>query len=184
MSTKDWIEKDYYKVLGVSKDATPRRSRRRTASWRETTTLIKTPATPQPNCASRRSPKPTTCCRIRLSARSTTRPAGCLEAAVSASRGAVVRRVTICRRPLPQCRRRSRRHLRRPVQRQSHHADHTVLHRRGPRRGSDVEGEVTVDFVQAIEGVTVGMQMVSDTACEACRHRRSGRDDSTCLPHL
>ena len=23
MSTKDWIEKDYYKVLGVAKDATP-----------------------------------------------------------------------------------------------------------------------------------------------------------------
>jgi molecular chaperone DnaJ len=40
---------------------------------------------------------------------------------------------------------------------------------RGPRRGSDVEGEVTVDFIQAIEGVTVGMQMISDTACEACR---------------
>ena len=40
---------------------------------------------------------------------------------------------------------------------------------RGPRRGSDVEGEVTVDFVQAIEGVTVGMQMISDAACEACR---------------
>jgi molecular chaperone DnaJ len=40
---------------------------------------------------------------------------------------------------------------------------------RGPRRGSDVEGEVTVDFVQAIEGVTVGMQMISDAACDACR---------------
>ncbi len=39
---------------------------------------------------------------------------------------------------------------------------------RGPRRGSDVEGEVTVDFVQAIEGVTVGMQMISDAACDAC----------------
>jgi molecular chaperone DnaJ len=39
---------------------------------------------------------------------------------------------------------------------------------RGPRRGSDVEGEVTVDFVQAIEGVTVGMQMVSDAACAEC----------------
>jgi molecular chaperone DnaJ len=39
---------------------------------------------------------------------------------------------------------------------------------RGPRRGSDVEGEVTVDFVQAIEGVTVGMQMVSDAACGEC----------------
>jgi molecular chaperone DnaJ len=39
---------------------------------------------------------------------------------------------------------------------------------RGPRRGSDVEGEVTVDFTQAIEGVTVGMQMVSDAPCVAC----------------
>jgi molecular chaperone DnaJ len=39
---------------------------------------------------------------------------------------------------------------------------------RGPRRGSDVEGEVTIDFVQAIEGVTVGMQMVSDAPCETC----------------
>ena len=39
---------------------------------------------------------------------------------------------------------------------------------RGPRRGSDVEGEVTVDFVDAIAGVTVGMQMVSDAPCEAC----------------
>ncbi|MFT4167147.1 MAG: molecular chaperone DnaJ [Microlunatus sp.] len=39
---------------------------------------------------------------------------------------------------------------------------------RGPRRGSDVEGEVTVDFVDAIEGVTVGMQMVSEAPCDAC----------------
>jgi molecular chaperone DnaJ len=40
---------------------------------------------------------------------------------------------------------------------------------RGPRRGSDVEGEVTVDFLDAIEGVTVSMQMISDAACDACR---------------
>src|SRR3954465_3071555 len=39
---------------------------------------------------------------------------------------------------------------------------------RGPRRGSDVEGEVTVDFVQAVEGTTVSMQMVSDAPCPAC----------------
>ena len=83
MSTKDWIEKDYYKVLGVSKDATLRRSRRLTASWRETTTRTRIPATLLPNSASRRSPKPTTCCRTRPSARSTTKPAGCLVAAVS-----------------------------------------------------------------------------------------------------
>ena len=39
---------------------------------------------------------------------------------------------------------------------------------RGPRRGSDVEGEVTVDFSDSINGVTVPMQMVSDAACDAC----------------
>ncbi|HEY5847793.1 MAG TPA: molecular chaperone DnaJ [Microlunatus sp.] len=39
---------------------------------------------------------------------------------------------------------------------------------RGPRRGSDVEGEVTVDFNDAIAGVTVGMQMVSDAPCATC----------------
>ena len=39
---------------------------------------------------------------------------------------------------------------------------------RGPRRGSDVEGEVTVDFTDSIQGVTVPMQMVSDAACDAC----------------
>lgn len=39
---------------------------------------------------------------------------------------------------------------------------------RGPRRGADVEGEVTITFEQAVEGTTVGVQMVSDTACAAC----------------
>ena len=40
---------------------------------------------------------------------------------------------------------------------------------RGPRRGSDVEGEVTIGFNQAVEGTTVGVQMASDDACPACR---------------
>ena len=40
---------------------------------------------------------------------------------------------------------------------------------RGPRRGSDVEGEVTIGFNQAVEGTTVGVQMTSDDACPACR---------------
>ena len=39
---------------------------------------------------------------------------------------------------------------------------------RGPRRGADVEGEVTIDFEQAVEGTTVGVQMVSEAACQAC----------------
>ncbi|CAI9401526.1 MULTISPECIES: molecular chaperone DnaJ [Aestuariimicrobium] len=40
---------------------------------------------------------------------------------------------------------------------------------RGPRRGADVEGEVTISFDEAIDGTTVGVQMVSEQACEACR---------------
>ena len=52
---------------------------------------------------------------------------------------------------------------------------------RGPRRGSDVEGEVTVDFVQAIEGVTVGMQMVSDAPCATC-HGTGARSGT--VPHV
>ena len=40
---------------------------------------------------------------------------------------------------------------------------------RGPRRGSDVEGEVTIGFNQAVEGTTVGVQMACDDACPACR---------------
>ncbi|MGJ6980293.1 molecular chaperone DnaJ [Aestuariimicrobium soli] len=40
---------------------------------------------------------------------------------------------------------------------------------RGPRRGADVEGEVTIAFNEAIDGTTVGVQMVSEQACEACR---------------
>ncbi len=40
---------------------------------------------------------------------------------------------------------------------------------RGPRRGSDIEGEVSVNFNDAVHGTTVGVQMVSEAACEACR---------------
>jgi molecular chaperone DnaJ len=40
---------------------------------------------------------------------------------------------------------------------------------RGPRRGSDIEGEVSINFTEAVNGVTVPIQMVSDTACSACR---------------
>ena len=39
---------------------------------------------------------------------------------------------------------------------------------RGPRRGQDIEGEATIDFTDAVSGVTVTMQTVSDEACAAC----------------
>ena len=40
---------------------------------------------------------------------------------------------------------------------------------RGPRRGADIEGEVKLAFEQAVEGTTVAMRTMSDEACSACR---------------
>ena len=58
---REWFEKDYYKVLGVSETAhRRRRSPRRTASWPASTTPTPTPATRRPRSASRRSRPPTT----------------------------------------------------------------------------------------------------------------------------
>ncbi len=37
------------------------------------------------------------------------------------------------------------------------------------RRGADVEGQVTIPFTEAVTGTTVGVSMVSDAPCEACR---------------
>ncbi|HVE25670.1 MAG TPA: molecular chaperone DnaJ [Sporichthya sp.] len=38
----------------------------------------------------------------------------------------------------------------------------------GARRGADVETSVTVDFFQAVEGVTVPLRLTSERACAAC----------------
>ena len=81
MSTKDFLEKDYYKALGVSKGATATRSRRRTASWPASTTPTPTRATRRPRSGSRRSPRRTTSCPTRSGARSTTRRGRCSAAA-------------------------------------------------------------------------------------------------------
>ncbi len=40
---------------------------------------------------------------------------------------------------------------------------------RAPRRGANVEGEVTITFEQAIEGATVGLRTISDAPCGQCR---------------
>lgn len=37
-----------------------------------------------------------------------------------------------------------------------------------PRRGADVETEASISFDQAIEGVTVSLRMTSDEACRSC----------------
>lgn len=40
---------------------------------------------------------------------------------------------------------------------------------RGPRRGADVEAKATLTFQQAVEGTTVSLRMPSDSPCTACR---------------
>ena len=40
--------------------------------------------------------------------------------------------------------------------------------RQAPRRGADVESEVTLDFEEAVEGVTVPIRMTSQAPCKAC----------------
>jgi len=51
------------------------------------------------------------------------------------------------------------------------------------RRGADVEGEVTIGFTEAFEGITVSIQMVSEAACEACRGTgaKAGTVPEVCL---
>lgn len=51
-----------------------------------------------------------------------------------------------------------------------------------PRRGADVEGEVSISFTDALGGVTVPLRMTSDTACPACSGTgaKSGTVPSVC----
>jgi len=53
-------------------------------------------------------------------------------------------------------------------------------HTAAPRRGADVESEVTLGFEQAVDGATVSLRMASEQPCPACRGT-GGRGGS--LPH-
>jgi len=52
----------------------------------------------------------------------------------------------------------------------------------GPRRGTDVETEVTLDFVDAVEGVTVPLRLSSEGPCPSCSGSgaRAGTSPRTC----
>ena len=53
---------------------------------------------------------------------------------------------------------------------------------RGPRRGADIEGEVTIDFADALAGAMVSMQTTSEVACDTCHGTgaRPGTQPTVC----
>jgi molecular chaperone DnaJ len=52
--------------------------------------------------------------------------------------------------------------------------------RRAPRRGADVESEVRISFVESVEGRTVPLRKTGEKPCSAC-HGTGGRDGE--MPH-
>jgi molecular chaperone DnaJ len=48
-------------------------------------------------------------------------------------------------------------------------AQRTRTHQARPRRGADVESTATIGFTDALDGVTVSLRLTSDTACPTCQ---------------
>ena len=198
MAQREWVEKDFYKELGVSSDASEKRSRGlpeaglRTASGRATRT------TRLPRSDSRRSRRPTASCPMRPSARNTTRPDGCSPAAASAgasTAGAAASAVatstgsppaptaasstsTTCSVPPG-----------RPVGPTS--ATSSVacsaagLQQRPsrPRRGNDLETESELSFLEATKGVEMPLRLTSAAPCTNCHGSgaRPGTSPRVCV---
>ena len=82
MAQREWVEKDFYKELGVSSDASAKEIKTGVPQAGVANCIRTRTRRRRPN-GSRRSPRRTACCPIRPSARSTTRPVGCSPAADS-----------------------------------------------------------------------------------------------------
>ena len=175
MSTKDWLEKDFYKVLGVSKTAEADEIKK---SYRKLARKYHPDSNAGDASAEAKFKEVSEAYDVvgdPRSARSTTRRAGCSAAAVSGCRVAAVRAAAF-------------------------NFDVGDLFNRGggsggggglgdilggmfggggrtttttstarPRRGADIETEATIEFAEAVNGVTVALRMTSDEPCKTCR---------------
>ena len=160
---REWFDKDYYAVLGVPKNASQMRSRRRIASSRNSITPTRTLATPRRRSASRRSPRPTTWSATRRSGPRTTAPARWARVGSAAGsraggspgagypgRGSASRPATsisrICWGACSVARR-------------------VAAVAPDQRRGADLETSVALSFEDAMAGVTVPVKLTGPAPC-------------------
>lgn len=165
MSTKDWIEKDYYKVLGVAKDAKPEEIKR---AFRKLARQYH----PDQNKANPEAEKKFKEISEANSVLSDPAKRKEYDEARSLFGGGGFRFPGAGQGAGP-----SMEDLFRNSTGDSGISDlfgnlfgGTTTRRtnRGPRRGADIEGEVTIDFADALAGSTVTMQTTSDAACPTC----------------
>lgn len=171
MSTKDWLEKDYYKVLGVSKDAKPEEIKK---SYRKLARTLHPDANPGNTDAERRFKEVSEAHDVLSDPKK--RKQYDEERSLFGGGGFRFPRGTgqnTAGSPFEDLFRQSQ------TSSDGSFGDmfgglfnqaggRVRSSGRGPRRGNDIEGQVTIGFSDAVNGVTVSMQMVSDSACDQC----------------
>ena len=164
MSPADWATKDFYQVLGVSKDASEAEIKK---AYRKLARANHPDSNPGDAKAEERFKSISEAYSVLSDA----------EKKQGVRRGAgAVRRRRLPPGRAARCRR-LRRHVRRRWRRCGGFSDlfggmfgggGGTRVRTTPRRGQDVETETSLTFEQAIDGLTVSLRLSSEEACPAC----------------
>ena len=165
---KDWLEKDFYAVLGVSKDATPDEIKK---SYRKLARELHPDENPGDKQAEERFKEVSEAYDVLsddASARSTTRRAPCspavasgpvaVVAAPAAGRPSTSVTCSAARPPAASA----------MCSAACSIGDARRARARPPRRGQDLESSLTLSFDDALDGVTVPLRLATDAPCTTC----------------